>query len=94
VLAIDIDSKTGNTIDTWFPRNNKQIRRRCLAEKVGLIKGEFIEVGIESLFIKPSLQYTSKHSSLSPKTKKATLSVALNFISILTYALCSRAKYS
>ena len=49
-----IDSVTGSTIDTWFPRSNKQIGRSCLAEKVGLIKGEFIEVGIESLSSSPS----------------------------------------
>ena len=49
-----IDSVTGSTIDTWFPRSNKQIGRSCLAEKVGLIKGEFIEVGIESFSSSPS----------------------------------------
>ena len=49
-----IDSVPGSTIDTWFPRSNKQIGRSCLAEKVGLIKGEFIEVGIESLSSSPS----------------------------------------
>ena len=49
-----IDSVTGSNIDTWFPRSNKQIGRSCLAEKVGLIKGEFIEVGIESLSSSPS----------------------------------------
>lgn len=48
-----IDSETGSTIDTWFPRSNKQIGRSCLAEKVGLIKGEFIEVNIESLSSSP-----------------------------------------
>jgi 2,3,4,5-tetrahydropyridine-2-carboxylate N-succinyltransferase len=49
-----IDNETGSTIDSWFPRSNKQIGRSCLAEKVGLIKGEFIEVEIESLSSSPA----------------------------------------
>lgn len=44
-----IDSESGTTIDTWFPRSNKQIARSCLAQKVGIIKSDFIEVEIESL---------------------------------------------
>ena len=44
---IDINSDT--TIDTWFPRSNKEIARSCLAKKVGIIKSGFIEVEIESL---------------------------------------------
>ncbi len=44
-----IDVKSGNTIDTWFPRSNKEIARSCLAQKVGLIKSDFIEVEIESV---------------------------------------------
>lgn len=44
-----IDTKSGTTIDTWFPRSNKEITRSCLALKVGLIKSDFIEVEIESL---------------------------------------------
>jgi len=43
-----IDVKSGNTIDTWFPRANTEIARNCLAQKVGLIKSDFIEVEIES----------------------------------------------
>jgi len=44
-----IDNESGKTIDTWFPRSNKQIARSCLAQKVGLIKSNFIEVEIESV---------------------------------------------
>ncbi len=44
-----IDSNTGTTIDTWFPRSNKEIARSCLAQKVGLIKSDFVEVDIASL---------------------------------------------
>ena len=42
-----IDVETGKTLDVWFPRSNKQINRNCLASKVGLIKGEFVELSIE-----------------------------------------------
>jgi len=44
-----IDVKSGKTIDTWFPRSNKEIARSCLAQKVGLIKSDFIEVEIGSV---------------------------------------------
>ena len=44
-----IDVATGKTIDTWFPRSNKQIARNCLAQKAGLIKSDFVEVEIASL---------------------------------------------
>lgn len=43
------DSKSGTTIDVWFPRSNKEITRSCLAQKVGLIKGDFVEVEILSV---------------------------------------------
>ncbi|MFW5426442.1 MAG: DapH/DapD/GlmU-related protein [Methylophagaceae bacterium] len=43
------DSKSGATIDVWFPRSNKEIARSCLALKVGLIKGDFVEVEIQSV---------------------------------------------
>ena len=42
-----IDVKSGTTIDTWFPRSNKKIARSCLAQKVGLIKSDFIEIEID-----------------------------------------------
>lgn len=44
-----VEMETGKTIDTWFPGSNAKARRSCLAEKVGLIKGEFIEQSIGSL---------------------------------------------
>ncbi len=49
-----VDQESGNTIDAWFPTSNARIRRSCLAEKVGLIKGEFIEQSIGSLDEPPS----------------------------------------
>ncbi|MGB0848226.1 MAG: DapH/DapD/GlmU-related protein [Thiolinea sp.] len=42
-----IDVATGKTIDTWFPRANKEIPRSCLAQKVGLIKSDFVEIEID-----------------------------------------------
>lgn len=48
-----LDKESGDTIDTWFPRDNKQARRSCLAEKVGLIQGEFAEIEIHSLASPP-----------------------------------------
>lgn len=44
-----IDTETGKTIDAWFPSTNKETRRSCLAEKAGLVRGEFIEQSIASL---------------------------------------------
>ncbi len=49
-----IDAETGITIDTWFPRSNKPITRNCLAQKVGIIKSDFIEVEIESYSSQPT----------------------------------------
>ena len=43
-----IDAATGTTLDVWFPKNNRQIERNCLAKKVGLITSEFVEMEIES----------------------------------------------
>ena len=42
-----IDVASGTTIDTWYPRSNKEIARSCLAQKVGLIKSDFIETEID-----------------------------------------------
>ncbi|MCK5813236.1 MAG: tetrahydrodipicolinate succinyltransferase [Cocleimonas sp.] len=42
-----IDVASSTTIDTWFPRSNKEIARSCLAQKVGLIKSDFIDVEID-----------------------------------------------
>lgn len=42
-----IDVESNKTLDVWFPRSNKAISRSCLASKVGLISGDFIEISIE-----------------------------------------------
>ena len=44
-----IDSASGKILDVWFPRSNKKIARSCLAQQVGLIKSDFVEVTIESV---------------------------------------------
>lgn len=43
------DAATNTCIDVWFPRDNQRIERSCLAAKVGLIKGDFVEVEIADL---------------------------------------------
>jgi len=43
------DASTGKTLDVWFPRSNTQIARSCLAQKVGLIKSDFVEIEINSV---------------------------------------------
>lgn len=49
-----IDSQSGKTLDTWFPRSGKRMARSCLAQKVGLIQSDFVTVTIESLDIPPT----------------------------------------
>lgn len=48
-----LDSESGKTIDVWFPRSSKELKRSCLAEKVGIIISDFVEVEIESLDLPP-----------------------------------------
>lgn len=43
-----IDVESGATLDTWFPRSNKEIARTCLAQELGIITSDFVEVEIES----------------------------------------------
>ncbi len=44
-----VDADSGITLDVWYPKSNKRSPRRCLAEKVGVIRGEFIETDIYSI---------------------------------------------
>lgn len=48
-----IEIESGKVIDAWFPQSDSNKKRSCLAEKVGLIKGEFFEIKIESIEEKP-----------------------------------------
>ena len=43
------DAETGKTLDVWFPAPGTPPRRGCLAEKVGLIVGDLVEVSIASV---------------------------------------------
>jgi 2,3,4,5-tetrahydropyridine-2,6-dicarboxylate N-succinyltransferase len=47
------DTETGKTIDVWFPISGARKSRRCLAEKVGLISGDFVDVVIDCLDAAP-----------------------------------------
>lgn len=42
-----IDVASGKTLDTWFPRSNQKIARSCMAQKVGLIKSDFVDIEID-----------------------------------------------
>lgn len=41
-----VDSESGITLDTWYPRQNKITQRNCLAQKLGLIRSDFVETRI------------------------------------------------
>ena len=47
------DAETGKTIDVWFPLAAPGKHRGCLAEKLGLITGDFVDVTITSLDAAP-----------------------------------------
>jgi 2,3,4,5-tetrahydropyridine-2,6-dicarboxylate N-succinyltransferase len=47
------DIETGKTLDLWMPISTVQKVRHCLAEKVGLISGDSVDVSIESLDAAP-----------------------------------------
>ncbi|MEM7338519.1 MAG: DapH/DapD/GlmU-related protein [Actinomycetota bacterium] len=44
-----LDAATGATLDCWFPAGDVTPTRACLAETVGLVRGESVSVTIESL---------------------------------------------
>ena len=48
-----IDTESEKTVDAWFPRSSERLKRSCLAEKVGILKSDFITVEIESLDVPP-----------------------------------------
>jgi 2,3,4,5-tetrahydropyridine-2-carboxylate N-succinyltransferase len=41
------DTQSGKTLDVWFARSQQKIARSCLAQKVGLIQSEYVEISIE-----------------------------------------------
>ena len=42
-----IDDASGTVLDTWFPRPGKPPVRSCLAEKLGVIRSDVVEVSLE-----------------------------------------------
>lgn len=49
-----IDTETETTIDCWFPRNNTQSGRSCLAKKVGIVYSDFVEISISDFSRPPA----------------------------------------
>lgn len=49
-----VDADSGITLDVWYPKSNQRLQRRCLAEKVGVIRGEFIETDLYSIDVPPT----------------------------------------
>nr|WKF62105.1 2,3,4,5-tetrahydropyridine-2,6-dicarboxylate N-succinyltransferase [Paraburkholderia busanensis] len=47
------DTETGKTLDVWFPASGSGRKRACLAEKVGLVAGDLVEITIDSLDTPP-----------------------------------------
>ncbi|MHA7833699.1 MAG: DapH/DapD/GlmU-related protein [Algiphilus sp.] len=48
------DKYSGKTLDVWFPRDDERIERQCLAEKLGLIEGDFVTVTMPAPEAPPS----------------------------------------
>ncbi len=48
-----VDCQTGKILDVWYPASNQHQPRKCLAEKVGVIRGEFIETTLGSVDTAP-----------------------------------------
>jgi len=42
-----IDAASGKTLDVWFPRANTQLARSCVAQKVVILKSDFVEIEID-----------------------------------------------
>lgn len=47
------DAHSGETLDVWFPRSNEQKQRNCLAQKVGVVSSDNVEVEIEDFDFPP-----------------------------------------
>jgi 2,3,4,5-tetrahydropyridine-2,6-dicarboxylate N-succinyltransferase len=63
------DAETGKTLDVWFPASGEGKRRRSLAEKAGIIQGDFVDVSIESIEQPPMSTeevYLRLHLSVKP----------------------------
>ena len=49
-----IDVATGTRLDVWYPSGDVEPSRSCLAEEVGLVRGEVVTTTIEDLDAAPS----------------------------------------
>ena len=49
-----VDAETGTRLDAWYPADGVEPRRACLAEKLGLVRGEVITTTIEDLAQPPT----------------------------------------
>jgi 2,3,4,5-tetrahydropyridine-2,6-dicarboxylate N-succinyltransferase len=49
-----VDVASGVRLDAWFPRDGVEAKRSCLAEQMGLIRGETVTVTIGSLDVPPA----------------------------------------
>jgi len=78
-----IDAETGKTIDTWFPGNNKRLNRSCLAEKFGLVRGEFTEQSIES-FDEPPISTEDAYLRLHLLSERSVAPNTINLEGIFT----------
>ena len=48
------DAATGTPLDVWFPKSNTPMKRGCLAEKLGLIQSDNIEVDLPDISSPPT----------------------------------------
>lgn len=49
-----IDVQTGHTVDAWFPTARADLRRGCLAEKLGFVHGESFQQPVPVLELPPT----------------------------------------
>lgn len=78
-----IDVASGKTIDAWFPTTNTRTGRGCLAEKFGLIKGEFIEQAIASID-EPPTSTEDAYLRLHLLSERSVVPNAINLDGIFT----------
>jgi 2,3,4,5-tetrahydropyridine-2-carboxylate N-succinyltransferase len=78
-----IDVETERTIDAWFPSTNDRKNRSCLAEKVGLIRGEFTAVSIAS-FAEPPTTTEEAYLRLHLLSERSVIPNALSLEGIFS----------
>jgi 2,3,4,5-tetrahydropyridine-2-carboxylate N-succinyltransferase len=78
-----IDTETSKTIDTWFPAENRRTNRSCLAEKFGLVKGEFVEQKLASIE-EPPTSTEDAYLRLHLLSERAVVPNSINLEGIFT----------